>query len=159
MFKKFRVKLRDYLFGSEYKLFLLEKQRFEEKKKNVTLTDLVREKLKGFNPHLLDTSLYSGNIDLTPSILDDLPEEGEDIFLKKSKDLAENTALQHIIDYICRNQILFSAQYAVGKEEMDFGKATINGATLVKEEIERLHLIYKERHPPIVNNFDRYEIL
>lgn len=157
--KDLKIKLRDYLFGTEYKLFLFEKKQFEDRYKKLTITDLVREKMKGFNPHLLDTSLYSGDVDGTPSIMDDLPEEGEDIFLKKVKDLAENTALGHIIDYVCRNQILYSARYAIGIDEINFGRASVNGATLIKEEVARLFLIYQERHPPDEEKFDKHAIL
>lgn len=103
-----------------------------------TIVDAVRTQLKGFNPKLLDN-----DSDL-PEILGDI--EAQDPFLAKMKSLKDMPELWVLIDYLIRNQVIFLAREATNMESINFGRATINGLSLFKEEVERLATIYSERH-------------
>lgn len=111
---------------------------FEVAKTKVTITDMVREQLKGFNPKLLDSE-----VDL-PDILGGMDDQEE--FLSKVLSLSHNAALPVIADYLTRNQVQFSATQAESLREINFGRATVNGISLMMEEVTRLATIHKTRH-------------
>lgn len=128
----------------------LERQRaeFDKEKDSYTYTDMVREQLIGFDPHILDTD------DDLPGVLGEV--EGEDAFLAKMKALNENKELSLLIAYLKRHQILYSATTAKTLDEINFGRATINGFELLTEEIGRLATVYADRHAKD-EEFDQHE--
>lgn len=122
----------------------------EEERKSLNVVDIVREQLKGFNPRLLDSEA---------DILEQFKEEDAlDSFLDQVHELSENNALGPIFDYLIRNQILYTAKEAEQMASINFGRSTINGFVLLREEIERLEGIYKERHIP-EDKFDTQDVL
>lgn len=137
---------------------------FEAYKASLTVTDLVREQLKGLNPRLLDEDVVKDEEGQTSRTYSELPEvlgevESQEEFLAKCKSLKENPALDVILDYITRNQILYSAKEAVTLETINFGRATVNGVSLVREEVARLATVYAERHPANKPEFDEHEVV
>lgn len=124
---------------------------FDAYKASLTVTDMVREKLAGFNPRLLDNP----DTDL-PNILGDV--EIQDPFLAKMKTLNETQELHTLLDYLERNQVLYSAKEATGLDAINFGRATVNGLSLVREEIARLATVYAERHAG-EPEFDEHEVV
>lgn len=137
---------------------------FEAYKRSLTVTDLVREQLKGFNPRLLDpTRRRDEETGSEVESFDDLPEvlgevEDQESFLAACKSLQENKAFPIIADYLLRNQILFSAKEAVGLAEIDFGRSTVNGIQLLREEVARLATVHAERHAA-KPTFDEHEVV
>ena len=128
-----------------------EQKRFEAYKQSLTITDLVREQMKGFNPKLLDSA------DDLPEVLGDV--EDQDTFLARCKSLAEADTLRTIAAYIMRNQIIYSAREAETLDTINFGRATINGVSLMLDEVDRLATIYSERHPPKEPEYDVNEVV
>lgn len=117
---------------------------------NLSVVDLVREQLKGFDPRMLDTE-------------DDLPEvlgevESQDSFLAAMKRLNEDEHLKTLIAYLKRNQVLHSAKEALTLDAINFGRATVNGLSLLDEEIGRLAIVYKTRHAQ-EPEFDEHEVV
>lgn len=123
---------------------------FEAYKKSLTVEDLVREQLKGFDPKLLDDAT-----DL-PEVLGDVT--AQEPFLAAMKSLNENDSLWTLVAYLTRNQILFSAKEAQDLASINFGRATINGWSLLREEVERLTTVFKARHAA-EPEFDEHEVL
>lgn len=118
--------------------------------KSLTVVDLVREHMRGFDPRALDSE------DELIEMLDE--GEGADAFLAEVKNLYDNGALGRILTYIERNQIAYTAKEAETLDKVNFGRATLNGIALVREEIERLHTLFVERHRP-PEEFDPHEAL
>lgn len=164
MFRTLRHKIARWLFADEVAKVELERAAFiqagraraeaqaqyEAWANAQTIEGLVRKQLKGYDPKLLDNE---------GDILESLPPElGEDQFLAKAKDLKENTAFTIIVNHLIREQILYTVKQAPTVETLNFGRATINGLSLCREEVERLAGIYVERHatePP----FDEHEVV
>lgn len=121
-----------------------------EARMNLSVVDLVREQLNGFNPRLLDVS------DELVEMMDG--EDSVDSFLAEAKKLYDNTALPKILDHITRKQIMESTVEALTLETINFGRASINGCSLVREEVERLHTAFVLRHAP-KEEFDAHEAL
>jgi hypothetical protein len=147
-------RIKQWLFKEEIARFEESSRNYEEKMSsfadNLCIKDLVRENLKGFDPKLLDSE-------------DDLPEilgetEEQESFLSKMKSLSENKELELLISYLVRNQIRFSVIEAENLEAMNFGRATINGLTLLQDEIKRLATVYDERHAP-KQKFNEFEVV
>lgn len=128
----------------------IEADEAERYRKSLSIVDLVREQLHGFNPHLLDTE------DELLEIITD--EESQEAFLNEVKKLADNTALPRIMEHLIRNQVLYSAKEAPTLDAINFGRASVNGITLIQEEIERLKTLFDERHAP-KEQFDVHKAL
>ena len=122
---------------------------FQDYKASLTVTDMVREQLAGFNPKLFDTD------DDLPEVLGEVEAQSE--FLSKCKALQENPALEVILSYLIRNQIVHSAKHAPTQEAINFGRATINGFELFREEVARLVAVHTERHSK-EPNFNEFEV-
>lgn len=123
---------------------------------SLTEADLVREKLAGFNPRLMD-GLGNSKFDMDEGILtyvEKSPEIGLTDFLADCHTLAGNRALPLILDWLVRKQILFSAKMAPDLNSINFGRASINGCELVREEVARLDAAYEERKKPKVEDDD-----
>lgn len=131
---------------------LREKQNeFEKYKASKTVTDMVRENLCGFDPKLVDTE------DDLPEVLGEVENQNE--FLTQVSTLKKNPAFEIIAKYLIRNQILYSSMEANTLEENNFGKATVNGIELFKEEVDRLALIYEDKHNRDDKKFDQFEVI
>jgi len=120
----------------------------EKRGKQPGLVALTRELLKGFDAKLLDNGWY-GNFEQIPDVLDEaIADNEENSFLEQVKELKKNTALKRIMDYNVRNQLLIIAKWSKDLAEADFGRATINGIVLLREDIDRLSVIYDKKHEP-----------
>lgn len=152
--------IKKWLFSEERKRLndltnqaVLNLQRLREDSKtvnNLNIVDLTRENLKGFNPRLLD------NEDDLPEVLGEV--ENQDEFLSKVKSLKDNPAFEIIANYLIRNQIMYSVKTATPLDEINFGRATINGVSLFKEEVARLSTVFEERHAK-KPEFDEHEVV
>lgn len=118
-----------------------------EHNSKLTVTDLVREQLKGFDPKMLDSAMYD-RVDDTDILSEWYGEDADEAFLANVKSLRKNTAFEPIINFLIRNQILYTTKEAPNAASNDFGRATINGLVLFREEVDRLCAVYEERHKP-----------
>ena len=51
----------------------------------------------------------------------------------------------------------FTAVNAVSYDEMNFGRATINGVSLFEDEINALVLMYEDRKPKPEEDFNKFD--
>ena len=160
---KLKERLRAYLFTGEYdkleryrnqimsdyeRMQHERKRAYNDMRAEVSIIDLVREVMKGFNPRDLDSE------EELLEMLED--EDSVDAFLAEAKKLTENTALPKILAYIERNQIQYSARDAKTLEEINFGRATLNGIQLLRDELASLLTAWEERHAP-PEEFDPFD--
>lgn len=138
--------------GTEQATELLTKERrdYAAWAERQTVVSVVRRQLAGFDPKLLDEER-----DL-PEVLGDVDEQ--DSFLAKCVSLKNDRALATILAYLKRNQVMHTAKEAQTLDAINFGRATINGLSLLEEEIARLATIHAERHPP-EEKFDAHEVV
>lgn len=127
---------------------------FEIHRNKVTYSDMMRESMKGFNPLLLD---YVGSED---DILDSITEKEESVsdFLSNIKSISRNPAFKSMCKWIIRNQIIFTALDSENMDQVNFGRASVNGVKLVEDEVNRLALVYDERHTS-EPEFDEHEVV
>lgn len=154
-------KLRDYavhhIFYQEAKKLNVELEKYRKLNKDFSVQRLVRSQLKGFDTSVLSKSVWDGS-DNAISIEEAYEvDESREAFLAKVHDLAQSKELEGILTYLVRNQILFTAKEAVGVEQELFGRATINGLTLVRDEIRRLDAMYRSEHAP-KESFDKFSV-
>ena len=157
MLKKIKQKLSAYLFKEQRDLLVLKTNRLnyalkkvEDNKGSLSIVDLVREQLGGFDTKLLDSS---EDLDVIYEA-----EDGESALLSGARELHKNKHLGVIAQHLIRNQVLYIAKDAEAMESVNFGRATINGIELFIEEIERLNLVYEELHKGR-DDFDEHEVI
>ena len=137
------------LLSANRKHFEAERADWRKYKDSLSITDLVREQLKGFSPKMLDTD---------DDILVIKDSEGDrESFLSDVKQLSKNEALFSIIEYLTRDQVLYTTKEAINTEQVNFGRASINGMSLVKEEIERIATEYDAEHAG-EEEFDKHSV-
>jgi hypothetical protein len=156
MIKAIKKKFRDYIFKDYRDLLDSQtkaiKDLYQAKIDNATINDLIREQLKGFDIKLL-------NLDNSHDVWTDLAGEEEvDVFLTKCHQLRENESLNKIIDWLIREQMIFMSQESNSVQELNFGRATINGLSLFREKVVELDKLYVERHKP-EEVFDSHKVL
>lgn len=125
-------------------------------KKSLSVVDVVRAQLAGFNPRTLDGVRDEESTD----ILVELRSENgdEDGFLAEMHRIVKQGFFSRLCEYVIRNQVLYTAKKAVNIDAVNFGRATVNGVELIKDELERLSAIYEERHEP-PEAFDEHAVI
>lgn len=155
MWNRIKKALASGIFAEEYKDIAKQKAVLESIQRKIKeehkITSLVRNTLGGFDPKLLDTE-------------DDLPEvlgevEAQDVFLAGMKRLKEDKHLWLLVDYLTRNQIIHAVKEAQTLDTINFARATINGWSLLREEVDRLTSVYVDRHPTNKLTFDEHEVV
>lgn len=139
--KQFKRKIATFLFA-DYKAELdtIHNAVLEADRKSLSVADLIREQLKGFNPQVLDE-----NTDVLETFLF---EAEKDEFMAKIKEINNNPHFFALLDFLVKEQLLFLAKEANDLSQVNFGRATINGISLIKEEVQRISRLYDELHDP-----------
>lgn len=133
---------------------------------DLSVVDLVREKLVGFSTKMVDGVKLALNpqghgIDVISNIFDDAKSagySGENDFLADVKRISDLKAFRVIVDYVKRNQIIFTTGAAKSMEQVNFGGATINGAELIREEVQALAALFEERNKK-EEAYDKHEAM
>ena len=105
--------------------------------------DLIRNHLGGVS---LD---FIGEKQLTEKELEELCANAEI--------MRSNPAFEYILNELINAQGNFTVKNAQTLEQVNFGRATINGLQLFKEEIEKLSNQYREKHT--TEDIDKFSIL
>ena len=100
---------------------------------NKDITELLRKKLGGIN--------FSNSKDL---LEEGLTEKDKKELYAQAHLLHNNKAFQKICEFLINKQGNFTVKEAVNDSQVFFGRATINGIELFKEEVERLEGLYLE---------------
>ena len=79
-------------------------------------------------------------------------------FLNQAHDIWINPALKKIKDHLISAQVEFVAREARDVRQMDFARASINGLSLIYEELEHLNSLFENlsKHE---ENYDKYDIV
>lgn len=149
MLEKLRGKLAKLLLRREYEELQLARKGYIEGVKTSPAIAF-RVQMKGYNPKDLD------NMDDIEVMYD--TEDGLNSFLADVHSLSNNKALQEIIKVLKRNQIMHTALETQNLDQVNFGRATVNGLCLLEEEIDRLVGIYTEKNE-VEDKYDETEII
>lgn len=144
--------LRDELiaFNNAKARYRHERELLAQRRQNLDITTLVREKLHGFDPTALEGDYQD--------IMETIPEEEEADFLSQFHDLEKNDALKRLFTFLKREQIFHAVKAAPSMESVNYNRATLNGIAVVEEEIGRLHALYLERHAK-EEEYDKNEVI
>lgn len=95
-----------------------------------SITDLARVQLQGIK---VDTSFVN---EMTPAARLD--------FCEQASDVLKNSTFKRTLDYLISEQVEFTVKRAQSMDEVLFGRATINGLSLAKEQFEALAALAEE---------------
>jgi hypothetical protein len=149
-------KLKNWILRKEIASMKLSQDMADERKKIYVsamegdkLSRLLREELKGFDVKILDSDL-----DVEDWYTE---QDSRRTFLEQCHELFKSSALKDIAKFLIRNQMQYTTTEAKTLEDMNFGRATINGIVLLQEEVDRLNTLYlTEVKPP--DKFDEHDI-
>ena len=110
---------------------------WEKRVSEVTVTDLVREQLTGF-----DFSKVRGDL------LSEIPPDQMPVYLEEALTIMEGDVFPYVVEYVKRQQVDETINGAESIEHVNFGRATLNGVALINEAMESLVTEYNERHTP-----------
>jgi hypothetical protein len=123
----------------------------------LSVSDLIREKLKGVRIDFSEGVVDNGGVITYKEIRDLIGNDNWDGFLASVHSIKNNKhfiqMLKHLID--CQGN--YCVRVASSEKEMDFGRATINGIELVKDLIEDLDKLYLEKG--VKEPFDEHSVI
>ena len=117
--------------------------KFKFSQSNDDLTGLTRESLKGVK------------VDL--SYIDGMTKEEVDSFLVNAYAVMKNPAFKKVLDYLMSEQVDISIKEAGSWEQVLFGRATINGIALIRQEFGALAAMWEDRNK--IEEFDKYKVI
>lgn len=153
MFKPLKRRIAKALLSEEYNELEQGRQMYLDLIKDVPMTShasVFREQMKGFDPKQIDNQ---DDIEVLYET-----EDGLDSFLADTVALNNNKTLQELINVLKRNQVMHIAMETNNIEEVNFGRATINGLLLLQEEIARLAAIHAKKNEK-EEEYDETELL
>ena len=110
---------------------------------------MLRRKYKSYNPDKL-----SGPED----ILETMGKQEQMDFLTNVTDVIENKHFRNLMEHLYTRQLISSALDGEDIDAINFGRATINGLSLVEETLERYATLYYERTSD-QSDYDEYSII
>lgn len=113
---------------------------------SVTVTELIRHQLKGVTLDFVKSEL-------------ELSEKERKELQANAELLRVNPVFYKIIDYLINIQGNFSVREAQDATSIFFGRATINGLCLLKEEVERLSNLHREATQPEDKNYNKHDLI
>lgn len=140
MFRFVKNHIKRVLFREEEEYLAASIASYERRIATLSVADIVRMRLKGINPKTYDGLRSDGE----GSIFEEIEKDGGTMeeFLKDIHDIAQNNSNRRVIEFLIREQVLFSVKRAVTQSESDFGKATINGLQVYEETIAMYDAMY-----------------
>ena len=119
-------------------------QYIDEKK--YSLEDLARMQLCGIKIDFNEEGDVDSNLD---------ENEKKELYAEAAI-ISNNKAFRKIADSLISSQGNYSIKHAADMNAVSFGRATINGIMLFKEEMERLASLNREEEE---EEFDKYEVV
>lgn len=153
--KWLKSKLRDWLFKDEQLEYQARLSAQKQLAESANIVALARQQLAGFDPQNIDFDTFH-NYEQR-SILDELDEEEAAHFLNEAHALYSNSALRTILDFLTRHQVLFGQKNAESLLALNFSRATINGLSLLWEEVEDAEGRWQQEHNKQPEPFDPHE--
>jgi len=153
MLNKLRGKFKALVLKEEYELLNTARENYVKATERVEIDPAraFRSQMKSFDPLTMD------NMD-DIEVMYDTEDDGIDSFLSDMTSLSNNKSLQEVIKVIKRNQVMFIALESQNIEQVNFGRASINGLMLLGDEIDRLAGIHAKRNEP-EENYDKGSVV
>lgn len=143
--------LRQRLFAGEYAKLELARRTVNDKTVQQQIQLLTRINLQSFDHRLID----KGD-DILDIVIEDHGSDNE--FLKQVIDLNKNPAFHEIVEWLKREQVLYTAKEARDLDTLNFSRGSINGLVLLEQNIDRLVGVYQERVSP-PEEYDNHEVI
>lgn len=156
MVEKLKKWLKRKLFSTEEVEYQAKQLALKQMQESVNITALARAQLCGFDPKSITLDVVQNREAL--SIFDGLDSEEEEALVNNVHSLHANPALQIIIDFLTRSQVLHGHQDADSLGGLNFSRATINGFILLKEQIDTIEGLYAARHVA-PDNYDVHDVV
>ena len=160
MIKKYlKRKLRKWLFAdSDEHITRAFYEDMEKYKNSLDISALVREKLAG-----IDLSANLITEDHTANYIHHLSEAMKEpgvrhAMLRSAKQISQEPAFKAVLEWLIVSQVLFSVKRAANMDQVNFGRASINGIELVLEEIEYLANLFDSENK-VDEPFDPHEVI
>lgn len=118
--------------------------------------DALFEEMNKLVSHKMKDSLDYHEI--TSNYLTTLTKAQRDEFFNKIHLASDNTAFKTVLNYLSRRQVEWIAEKSANWEQVLFGRATLNGFYILKEELDRLESIWQDEHQP-KEKFEETEII
>jgi hypothetical protein len=147
--------LKGYTRSIRKKYRLLYEQDIELYKATLDIKDLIRERLKGIRPnHPEDNSILHNYI----AGLDDVSRLA---FLSKAHDVLKNDTFKVVCESVIEELIQKAVLHSKDMSEVDFNRASINGVSLIEEELFLLNKSYLEekKNSRPISTEESFEIL
>lgn len=138
-----KKRLRKWLFSTEELEYEAKSLALRQMKESASIVRLAREQLSGFDPRSISfETLENRN---TLSLYNNLSDEETLELINDIHSLYHNRALQIIVDYITRAQVLHGHQDTDSLQGLNFSRATINGLSLLMEQVREGEGHYQQR--------------
>lgn len=157
MLHAFKRWLRAQLFSKEELEYQAKRIALKQMQESVNIVSLARQQLSGFDPLSINEDILRNRDNIT--VLDGLGEEERIEFINNVHALYANPALQVIVDYLIRAQVLHGHADADSVTGLNFSRATVNGLLLFKDEVDRFEGIYQVNHKAADTDYEETEVL
>lgn len=94
-------------------------------------------------------------VDLSSKYIDDLPKEEREMHIANAHNIFSNPTFSFVIDHLIGQQADEIVRRAPNMDSILFGRGSINGQDLIKEEFERLSDL--QREIMLANKKDDYD--
>lgn len=120
-----------------------EKQEWQEAYDKLDISNMIRTQLEGIK---------------LSDVLTNLDEKDKKEYIIEMARISDNKALRMLLNDLKVKQILFTVKQARTMDEVGFGRATINGISLIEEELNRAKALQEELQKKI-DVFDEHAII
>jgi len=138
--------LRGWLFSSDELEYKAKKLALKSMEESVNIVSLAREQLSGFDHRSITEDVVRGREVL--SIYHGLDEEDRTALMNNVHALYKNPALQIIVDFLIRSQVIHGQMDADSVLGLNFSRATVNGILLLQDEIGNIEGHYQAANKP-----------
>lgn len=83
-------------------------------------------------------------VTISTDFINEMTHEERLDFCEKSNDVLQNPSFKRTLDYLISQQVDFTVKQAESMEQVLFGRATINGLSLVREQFEIMAALAEE---------------
>lgn len=145
-----RSLLSHWVFAEERATWDAQLKSLEKKRKELDARDVVRDRMKSYNPRRFKGSDLIDSVELNP-------EMDTNAFLSRVHELSKNKEFRYITDYLVHTISEHIIRHAGTQEEINFNRYSINGIELIEEEIQELEDEYQKRKSS-GEDFDKYQV-
>ncbi len=152
MITRIKSWLRQRLFATDELVLQARKEALEAQYTNIDIVNLTREQLKGYQMRPISAL----NIAIS-EITEGMSETQRNDYYTAAHELYENETLQMICNFLVQKQVMNIALQAHNIEEVNFNRASINGLSLIWDELKAAEGIFQKANQP-EEDFNKFSI-